>query len=64
MMRNMEIKIMTLCIESNLVGQTFFYAGSLAFTHPFSNQELILKSSFPDDWIQLFEKFYWKNPLK
>jgi tRNA pseudouridine65 synthase len=42
----------------------FLHAGSLAFTHPFSNQELFLKSSFPNDWIQLFEKFYWKNPLK
>ena len=42
----------------------FLHAGSLAFTHPFSNQELVLKSSFPDDWIQLFEKFSWKNPLK
>lgn len=42
----------------------FLHAGSLAFTHPFSNQELVLKSSFPNDWIQLFEKFYWKNPLK
>ena len=42
----------------------FLHAGSLAFTHPFSNQELFLKSSFSNDWIQLFEKFYWKNPLK
>jgi tRNA pseudouridine65 synthase len=42
----------------------FLHAGSLAFTHPFSNQELFLKSSFSDDWIQLFEKFSWKNPLK
>ena len=42
----------------------FLHAGSLAFTHPFTNQELVLKSSFPNDWIQLFEKFYWKNPLK
>ena len=42
----------------------FVHAGSLAFTHPFTNQELVLKSSFPDDWIQLFEKFSWKNPLK
>ena len=42
----------------------FLHAGSLAFTHPFSNQKLVLKSSFPDDWIQLFEKFSWKNPLK
>ena len=42
----------------------FLHAGSLAFTHPFSNQELVLKSLFPNDWIQLFEKFYWKNPLK
>ena len=42
----------------------FLHAGSLAFTHPFTNQELVLKSSFSDDWIQLFEKFSWKNPLK
>ena len=42
----------------------FLHAGSLAFTHPFSNQKLVLKSSFPDDWIQLFDKFSWKNPLK
>jgi tRNA pseudouridine65 synthase len=42
----------------------FLHAGSLAFTHPFSNQELFLKSSFSNDWIQLFEKFYWKNPFK
>jgi len=42
----------------------FLHAGSLAFTHPFTNQELFLKSSFSDDWIQLFEKFSWKNPLK
>jgi len=42
----------------------FLHAGSLAFSHPFTHQELFLKSSFSDDWIQLFEKFSWKNPLK
>ncbi|MDA8893751.1 pseudouridine synthase [Flavobacteriaceae bacterium] len=42
----------------------FLHAGSLEFIHPFTNQKLILKSSFSEDWIQLFQKFSWKNPLK
>jgi len=42
----------------------FLHAGSLEFIHPFSNQKLTLKSSFSEDWIQLFQKFSWKNPLK
>lgn len=41
----------------------FLHAGSLEFTHPFTEEKLILKSSFSEDWIQLFEKFSWKNPL-
>jgi tRNA pseudouridine65 synthase len=41
----------------------FLHAGSLEFTHPFTEQKLVLKSSFSEDWIQLFEKFLWKNPL-
>ena len=41
----------------------FLHAGSLEFTHPFTTKKLRLKSSFPDDWLQLFEKFSWNNPL-
>ena len=42
----------------------FLHAGSLEFIHPFTNQKLTLRSSFSEDWIQLFQKFSWKNPLK
>ena len=42
----------------------FLHAGSLEFIHPFTNQKLTLKSSFSEDWIQLFQEFSWKNPLK
>ena len=42
----------------------FLHAGSLEFIQPFTNQKLTLKSSFSEDWIQLFKKFSWKNPLK
>ena len=50
----------------NLFGCTnlFLHAGSLEFTHPFTNQILVLKSSFSTDWIQLFQRFSWENPLK
>ena len=41
----------------------FLHAGSLEFIHPYTNQKLFLKSSFSEDWVQLFEKFSWKNPL-
>lgn len=41
----------------------FLHAGKLEFTHPFSSEEMLLKGSFPKDWIALFEKFSWKNPL-
>lgn len=41
----------------------FLHAGRLEFTHPFTNEKLILNASFPIDWITLFEKFSWKNPL-
>ena len=42
----------------------FLHAGQLVFNHPFTNEKLILKAAFPKDWIDLFEKFSWKNPLK
>jgi tRNA pseudouridine65 synthase len=41
----------------------FLHAGKLTFKHPFTSEELILKSSFPTDWISLFKEFSWKNPL-
>lgn len=42
----------------------FLHAGKLEFIHPYTQETLILKSTFPTDWIQLFEKFKWKNPLE
>lgn len=41
----------------------FLHAGGLEFKHPFTNEKMILKASFPKDWTTLFEKFSWKNPL-
>ena len=42
----------------------FLHAGQLVFNHPYTNEKMILKATFPQDWIDLFEKFSWKNPLK
>ncbi len=41
----------------------FLHAGKLEFTHPFSLEKSTLKASFPKDWIKLFDKFSWSNPL-
>lgn len=41
----------------------FLHAGKLDFTHPYSLQKMELKATFPTDWIALFEKFKWINPL-
>lgn len=41
----------------------FLHASSLEFTHPFNHQHLKLKAQFPQDWLDLFEKFEWDNPL-
>ena len=41
----------------------FLHAGILEFTHPFTEEKLVLKAPFPKDWISLFEKFTWANPL-
>ncbi|KGL63491.1 pseudouridine synthase [Polaribacter sp. Hel1_85] len=41
----------------------FLHAGKLAFNHPFTNEDLVLKAPFPKDWIALFKEFKWKNPL-
>ena len=42
----------------------FLHAASLQFVHPFTNEQLHLKADFPKDWLRLFEKFEWNNPLK
>ena len=41
----------------------FLHAGQLEFIHPFTNEKLVLKATFPKDWLSLFEKFNWSNPL-
>lgn len=38
----------------------FLHANSLEFKHPFTNEELILKSTLPTDWETLFNKFNWE----
>ena len=38
----------------------FLHANSLAFTHPFSDEILLLKSSLPKDWKTIFNKFNWE----
>jgi tRNA pseudouridine65 synthase len=40
----------------------FLHAGELTFKHPFSNEDLVLRAIFPEDWISLFEEFSWDNP--
>jgi tRNA pseudouridine65 synthase len=41
----------------------FLHAGLLEFIHPFHHKKMILKSSFPKDWLTIFETFSWSNPL-
>ena len=41
----------------------FLHAGKLEFKHPFTEEDLILKASFPDDWNSLFKAFSWMNPV-
>jgi tRNA pseudouridine65 synthase len=41
----------------------FLHAGKLEFIHPFSSEKLLLKATFPKDWIAMFEEFKWANPL-
>lgn len=42
----------------------FLHAGKLEFVHPISCEKLILKASFPKDWLMLFNNFNWNNPLQ
>lgn len=41
----------------------FLHAGILTFKHPFTDKDLQVKSTFPVDWLTIFSKFDWKNPL-
>lgn len=41
----------------------FLHAGQLEFSHPFTNEKMVLKATFPKDWLSLFDKFDWSNPL-
>lgn len=41
----------------------FLHAGKLEFSHPFTSEKMILKATFPKDWIALFKEFSWQNPL-
>ncbi|WP_088322888.1 pseudouridine synthase [Polaribacter tangerinus] len=42
----------------------FLHAGKLTFIHPFTNKKMVIYADFPEDWLLLFEKFSWKNPIK
>lgn len=42
----------------------FLHAGKLEFKHPFTSEIISLKASFPEDWIDLFNRFSWKNPIQ
>ncbi|WP_298764036.1 pseudouridine synthase [uncultured Polaribacter sp.] len=42
----------------------FLHAGKLEFQHPFTLEKLLLKAPFPKDWLTLFERFSWQNPLQ
>jgi len=37
----------------------FLHAYSLSFQHPFTNEELVLKTQLPQNWEALFDKFSW-----
>lgn len=41
----------------------FLHAGRLEFTHPFTNHKMELNGTFPNDWLSLFKRFEWENPL-
>lgn len=39
------------------------HAGSLAFTNPFTQKEVSIQAPFSEEWLRLFSKFDWKNPI-
>ena len=50
----------TMFINNFNCDHLFLHAASLKFTHPYTKEELVLTSSFPEDWHIIFEKFNWK----
>lgn len=38
------------------------HATELRFTHPYTQQELVLKASFDEVWQRLFAEFGWESP--
>ncbi len=41
----------------------FLHAHTLEFTHPHNEEKLLLKATFPKDWIDLFEQFNFTVPI-
>ncbi len=39
------------------------HASELRFVHPFTNEELVMKASIDDTWLQLFTRFEWDEEL-
>ncbi|MGG8495017.1 pseudouridine synthase [Tenacibaculum sp. TC6] len=50
----------TMFIDNFNCDNLFLHAASLKFTHPYTKEELMLISSFPENWRIIFEKFNWK----
>ena len=38
----------------------FLHAFEIEFVHPFNNDKILIKASFPADWNLIFKKFNWK----
>ena len=49
----------TMFIDNFNCENLFLHAYSLEFTHPFSIEKLLIKSSLPNDWNIVFERFKW-----
>ena len=49
----------TMFIDNFNCENLFLHAYSLEFIHPFSKEELLLISSFPNDWNIIFKRFEW-----
>lgn len=39
------------------------HAGSLEFIHPITHKKLSVQALFSKEWLNLFAKFDWKNPI-
>ena len=41
----------------------FLHALKLNFKHPKTLVKLEFRANFPNDWLKIFDKFNWKNPI-